>query len=59
MVFGYGQHWCLGAYIAIAQVTQTFKALLQRRNLQRAPGDGGKLRTIAVYPAHLTVEFDP
>ena len=59
MVFGYGQHWCLGAYIAIAQITQTFKALLLKPGLRRAPGDAGKLRTITVYPAHLTVEFDP
>ncbi len=30
MVFGVGQHWCLGAYIATAQLTQTFKELLIR-----------------------------
>jgi cytochrome P450 len=57
MVFGYGQHWCLGAYIAIAQVTQTFKALLQKGNFRRAPGNDGKLQMWGVYPAHLTVEF--
>jgi cytochrome P450 len=58
MVFGYGQHWCLGEYIAIAQITQTFKALLRKPGLRRAHGKLGKLETITVYPAHLWVEFD-
>jgi cytochrome P450 len=58
LVFGYGLHWCLGACIAAAQITQTFKALLQKRGLRRAQGAAGKLQTITVFPAHLTVEFD-
>jgi cytochrome P450 len=58
LIFGYGQHWCLGAYIAIAQLTQTFKALLRKEGLRRKPGKQGKLEYITVYPAHLWVEFD-
>jgi cytochrome P450 len=58
LVFGYGQHWCVGAYIAIAQITQTFKALLRKPGLRRAPGKAGRLQFITAYPAHLTVEFD-
>jgi cytochrome P450 len=58
LVFGYGQHWCLGSFIAIAQLTQTFKALLRKRGLRRAPGKAGRLGTIGAYPAHLVVEFD-
>jgi len=58
LVFGYGQHWCLGAFIAIAQITQTFKALLRKPGLRRARGRAGKLQTITVYPAHLAVDFD-
>ena len=58
LVFGYGQHWCLGAFMAIAQITQTFKALLRKPGLRRAPAGAGKLRSITAYPAHLTVEFD-
>lgn len=57
LVFGYGQHWCLGAYIAIAQLTQTFKVLLAKERLQRAPGKKGRLQYITMYPAHLWVEF--
>jgi cytochrome P450 len=59
MVFGYGQHWCIGAFIAIGQITQTFKILLRREGLRRAPGSAGQLKRFAVYPAHLEVEFRP
>ena len=58
-VFGYGQHWCIGAYIAIAQITQTYKALLQQGRLSRAKGADGRLQRIGVYPAHLHVTFEP
>jgi cytochrome P450 len=58
LVFGYGQHWCLGAYIAIGQLRQTFKALLRKEGLRRAPGRDGRLQYISMYPAHLQVEFD-
>ena len=57
MVFGYGLHWCIGAFLAGAQITQTFKPLL-KRGMRRAPGRDGQLRTIGLMPAHLTVEFD-
>jgi cytochrome P450 len=56
MVFGYGLHWCIGVFLARAQITQTFKALL-KRDIQRAHGPEGQLRTIGLMPAHLTVEF--
>jgi cytochrome P450 len=56
MVFGYGLHWCIGAFLARAQITQTFKPLL-KRGIRRAHGPEGRLRTIGLMPAHLTVEF--
>lgn len=56
MVFGYGLHWCIGAFLAKAQITQTFKPLL-KRGIRRAHGPDGRLRTIGLMPAHLTVEF--
>ena len=58
LVFGYGQHWCIGAYMAMAQITQTFKALLSRKALRRAAGPSGELRRITIYPASMTVELD-
>jgi len=59
MMFGVGLHWCIGASLAQAQVTQTLKPLLLQRNLRRAPGAAGRLSTYGPFPAHLVVEFDP
>jgi cytochrome P450 len=58
LIFGHGQHWCLGAYMAISQLTQTFKLLLSKKELRRVSGSAGRLRRLGVYPANLTVEFD-
>jgi cytochrome P450 len=58
MVFGYGLHWCIGAFLAGAQITQTLKALLKTRRLRRARGRDGRLQTLGLMPLHLTVEFD-
>lgn len=58
LLFGHGLHWCIGAYIARAQVTQTFKPLLKKAGLRRAPGAAGQMQKLLVFPMHLTVEFD-
>jgi cytochrome P450 len=58
MLFGHGLHWCIGAYFAKAQITQTFKPLLKKPGLRRAPGAAGRMRKLLVFPMHLTVEFD-
>jgi cytochrome P450 len=58
MLFGHALHWCVGAYIAQAQITQTFKALLVEKHLRRARGRIGKLETLGPFPWHLHVEFD-
>lgn len=58
LTFGVGLHWCIGAPLAEAQITQTLKPLLIRRNLRRAKGAAGRLAKDGPFPAHLTVEFD-
>jgi cytochrome P450 len=58
MLFGHGLHWCIGAYIAGAQIAQTFKPLLKRGGLRRSAGDAGKMHRLSVFPVHLSVEFD-
>jgi cytochrome P450 len=58
MLFGYGLHWCTGAFIAAAQITQTFKALLVKPNLRPASRRAGRLQLLGPFPQHLTVEFD-
>jgi cytochrome P450 len=59
MVFGYGLHWCIGAFLAGAQITQTLKPLLKKRRLRPARGRDGQMQTIGTIPEHLIVEFDP
>jgi cytochrome P450 len=59
MIFGVGQHWCLGAYIAKAQITQTFKPLLKRDGLC---ADDRRVRTQrfnGLFPLHLRIHFQP
>lgn len=58
LTFGYGQHWCLGTFVAKAQLTQMFKVLLRRRDLRRAPGKPGRMTRIATFPSHLVVAYD-
>ena len=53
--FGFGLHWCAGAMIARAQITQTFKALLRLRAVERAPGRRGKLALWGLFPDHLYI----
>lgn len=57
MEFGYGLHWCIGAFIAQTHITQSFKALLTAGPLRRAAGKDGTLQLIGFFPRHLWVEF--
>jgi len=59
MLFGYALHRCIGALLAEAQITQTFKPLLRLRNLRRSGGADGRLRRFGPFPSGLVVEFDP
>jgi cytochrome P450 len=59
MLFGYGLHWCIGAFLAGAQITQTLKPLLKRSGLKRAEGRDGALQTLGLIPLHLNVVFRP
>jgi cytochrome P450 len=59
LVFGRGLHWCVGFFIATAQVTQTFKALLVQNGLRVAKGTDGQMQRLGVFPEHMIVEFDP
>jgi cytochrome P450 len=55
--FGHGQHWCLGFAIARAQMTQTFKPLLARGAVRRAPGPRGVTTVFGTFPEHLTITY--
>jgi cytochrome P450 len=58
MLMGFGLHWCIGAPLAYAQITQTFKPLLLRGNVRRAPGAAGRLKQFGPFPESLTVLYD-
>lgn len=58
MVFGVGQHWCIGAYIAKAQLTQTFKPLLLRQGLRACDSKVRTKRYNDLFPLGLEVVFD-
>lgn len=59
MLMGFGLHWCIGAPLAYAQITQTFKALLELDDIRRAPGSDGKLTTFGPFPDSLWVHYTP
>lgn len=59
MLFGHGLHWCVGAFIAEAQITAMFRCLLKKRGLRPADGPDGKLTRLGPFPEHLFVVFDP
>jgi len=59
MLFGSALHWCIGYFIAAAQISQTLKALLVKNGLRRAKGKDGQLQLLGPFPEHLIVEFDP
>jgi cytochrome P450 len=59
MVFGIGQHWCVGAYIAIAQITQTFKPLLRLSVLKPYRSRRPRMRRFGAFPLHLPVSIAP
>jgi len=58
MHFGFGMHWCLGAMIARAQITQTFKVLLRGGGIERAGWPRGKLGLWGLFPDRIEVVLD-
>jgi len=59
IMFGTGMHWCLGTFVALTEMTEVFRLLLQQPNLRRAAGPAGALSTVGPYPRHLELEFGP
>ena len=58
MVLGHGMHWCVGASLAVTQMTQALKPLLVR-GFRRAPGSIGRMQRFGAIPEHLTLALDP
>jgi Dyp-type peroxidase family len=58
LLFGGGVHHCVGKYLAIEQITETFMALLRQPGIRPQPGKAGKLRSIGPFCRNLNMEFD-
>lgn len=57
LVFGVGQHWCVGTYIAMAQITQMFKYLFVHYDVRRVAGPAGRMRRFNGFPLHQLVQL--
>jgi Dyp-type peroxidase family len=58
LLFGAGVHQCIGKYLAIEQITETFMVLLSKPGLQPASGKAGKLQSIGPFCRNLNMVFD-
>ncbi|HEY0437772.1 MAG TPA: cytochrome P450, partial [Phenylobacterium sp.] len=59
LMFGFGPHACLGKYVAMAQITEVFQALLALDDLWPAAGDDGKMRSTDAFPRRMDMTFTP
>jgi cytochrome P450/deferrochelatase/peroxidase EfeB len=58
LLFGGGVHHCIGKYLAIEQITETFMVLLSKPGLRPASGKAGKLQSIGPFCRNLNMVFD-
>ena len=56
--FGHALHQCFGIHLNKALLPLMLKALLQQKNLRRAPGAKGKLQKRGIFPDALHVNYD-
>ncbi|MDE2577200.1 MAG: cytochrome P450 [Hyphomicrobiales bacterium] len=59
MIFGVGDHNCLGAALASEQISRTLMALLRQNGLAVASGEGSALQWTGPFPTRLDMSFEP
>jgi cytochrome P450/deferrochelatase/peroxidase EfeB len=59
LMFGAYDHACLGAYLAMEQITEVFLVLFSQPNLRWSDRPAGCLTYIGPLPRRLDMEFDP
>jgi len=59
VLFGNSGHKCLGQYVATAQITEIFAALLKQTDLQRYTGRAGRMVWLGPFPRRLDMVFKP
>jgi cytochrome P450 len=58
LVFGYLSHKCVGEYVAMTQITETFATLLAQPRLRPCSGQAGRIVWAGPFPRHLEMQFD-
>ena len=59
LMFGTGSHRCLGAHLAMEQITEIFQILLAQPGIQVARGAAGIMTHVGPYPRRLDMVFEP
>jgi Dyp-type peroxidase family len=57
LLFGWGPHSCLGRYVAMEQIVQSFAALLSQPRLRVARGKHGWMQRMGPFPIRLDMSF--
>ena len=57
LIFGHGPHDCMGAQIALVQITEVFAALLARPGLKRAKGKDGRMWRAGPFPVRCGMQY--
>jgi Dyp-type peroxidase family len=58
LLFGAGTHHCIGKFLAIEQITETFMVLFAQSGIRPAPGKEGRVHYTGPFCRNLTLEFD-
>lgn len=58
LMFGWGPHACMGAEMAIEQITTMFMVLLARPGLTPVSGKEGRMEYTGVFPVRLDMRYD-
>lgn len=58
LIFGHGPHACLGARIAMTQITEVFAALLAQPGLRPAKGKWGRIWRAGPFPVRFDMRFE-
>jgi Dyp-type peroxidase family len=57
LIFGYGPHDCMGAQMALVQITEVFAALLARPDVQLAEGKAGRMLRAGPFPVQCKMTY--
>lgn len=57
LIFGHGPHDCMGAQIALVQITEVFAALLARPGLKLAKGQAGRMWRAGPFPVRCGMRY--